>query len=61
MLRRRVSHGYFGDCDQLTGGALGLITTLGGSWPWRPGVPGPPPGLCAPPNGPNLSGVANEF
>jgi hypothetical protein len=29
-------------------GALGLIITLGGSWPWRLGVPGPP-ALGAPP------------
>lgn len=37
-------------------GALGLMITLGGSWPWRLGVPGPPE-LGVPPIALNRSGA----
>ena len=60
VLSHEVSQRDSVDIDLLTG-ALGLITTLGGNCPWRPGVPGPPDGLCPPPRPPNRSGAGREF
>ena len=60
VLSQQVREHDLEDFDLLTG-TLGLITTLGGSCPWRPGVLGPPDGLCPPPRLPNRSGAAREF
>jgi hypothetical protein len=65
VLSEELAKQLFTGCDVLTG-ALGLMITLGGSCPWRLGVPGPP-ALGDPPPTLNRSGATilapgfNEF